>query len=351
MDTTRSRPDPAEPATPRDAALQPATTRTLGADALAEQLRAASGSALLLPRPELAVLEVRGGDRQSWLNGLVTCDLANRRVGDAVYGLAVEKKGRIVADLVVLFDEARLLVAVPEEKAEELRAAFDHYLIMEHAEIARAAEAFAAFDLHGPKAGDMLAVARAAGALGGLLDRTGAGGAFLLLPVDREADIARALDAALVDAGGARGDATTWEALRLERAVPRFGVDFGTTTYPQEAGLEKAAVSFSKGCYLGQEVVCMLELRGQVKRKLAQLELEGTTVPAPGTPVFDAGEVGAGGEAAAAKAVGEVTSAGRLPDGRTLALAMVKRALVDGRAALRVGEVAARVLGPANERG
>lgn len=95
----------------------------------------------------------------------------------------------------------------------------------------------------------------------------------------------------------------------------------------------------------------MLELRGQVKRKLAQLELEGTTVPAPGTPVFDAGEVGAGGEAAAAKAVGEVTSAGRLPDGRTLALAMVKRALVDGRAALRVGEVAARVLGPANERG
>jgi folate-binding protein YgfZ len=65
-----------------------------------------------------------------------------------------------------------------------------------------------------------------------------------------------------------------WERFRRERGVPSFGTDFGEATYPQEAGLERHAVSFSKGCYLGQEVVCMLEMRGQVKRKLVQLTFE-----------------------------------------------------------------------------
>ena len=76
--------------------------------------------------------------------------------------------------------------------------------------------------------------------------------------------------------GGVVGDAEGWEALRLERGVPRFGPDFDDKTYPQEASLEKAAVSFDKGCYLGQEVVCMLEMRGHVKRKLVSIVLDGT---------------------------------------------------------------------------
>ncbi len=105
-----------------------------------------------------------------------------------------------------------------------------------------------------------------------------------------------------------RPSATTsgWEALRLERAVPSFGVDFDEKTYPQEAALEKVAVSFDKGCYLGQEVVCMLELRGHVKRKLAALVLdaEGSGLPpSRGAPVND----GQGGT------VGEVTSAAMSP--------------------------------------
>src|SRR5262249_30258701 len=82
---------------------------------------------------------------------------------------------------------------------------------------------------------------------------------------------------------GAVGDESAWEALRIEQGVPRFRHDFDESTYPQEASLEKRAVSFDKGCYLGQEVVCMLELRGQVKRKLVPVTLS-ASIP-KGTPV------------------------------------------------------------------
>jgi folate-binding protein YgfZ len=130
------------------------------------------------------------------------------------------------------------------------------------------------------------------------------------------------------------GDEDGWEALRLENGVPRFGKDFDAKTYPQEASLEQRAVSFTKGCYLGQEVVCMLEMRGHVKRKLAPLVLETNAVPDRGAKVTtDQGEE-----------VGEVTSAAFSPSrARAVALAMVKRASAEAGTVLRVSGAVARV--------
>ena len=107
--------------------------------------------------------------------------------------------------------------------------------------------------------------------------------------VARAGAIRSAIAASVAAAGGVWGDSAGWEALRLERNVPRFGVDFDDKMYPQEAALEKAAVSFDKGCYLGQEVVCMLEMRGHVKRKLVSLIVEGQGLPERGAQVTDAG--------------------------------------------------------------
>jgi folate-binding protein YgfZ len=130
------------------------------------------------------------------------------------------------------------------------------------------------------------------------------------------------------------GDDRAWEALRLDRAVPEFGADFDATTYPQEAGLEKRAVSFSKGCYLGQEVVFMLEKRGHVKRRLVTLRVDGD-LPPRGAEVR-----GADGEV-----VGNVTSAARVPTaGGPLAMAMVKRALATAGAELIVAGAKATVV-------
>jgi folate-binding protein YgfZ len=203
---------------------------------------------------------------------------------------------------------------------------------MEDAEMAPGTDGFEVWSLYGPGAGAALQATVAAGALGGSVDPTGLGGALVLAPSEKAPGVAEAL------AGVATlGDAAGWEALRLERAVPRFGVDFDDKTYPQEAALEKTAVSFEKGCYLGQEVVCMLQMRGHVKRKLVSMVVEGTDALPSGAEVTD--ETGA--------AVGAVTSAAVSPTlGKMVALAMVKRAQAEPGKGLVVGgargEVVAR---------
>jgi glycine cleavage system aminomethyltransferase T len=90
-----------------------------------EQFRAASEAAVAVAAPELAVLVVTGGDRVSWLNGLVTCDLAKARVGDVVYGLAVAKSGRVIADLFAVIEAERLALVVPRASAAALRASLE----------------------------------------------------------------------------------------------------------------------------------------------------------------------------------------------------------------------------------
>jgi folate-binding protein YgfZ len=283
------------------------------------QVEAARRTVLALRRAELGTLVITGKDRLSWLNGLLTCDLLKRDAHRASYGLAVGRSGRVLSDATVVVDEgaARVIAAVPNAVVEGLRVHLDHYLVMEDAEMAPGTDSFEAWALHGPTSAAVLETARAAGAVGGALDPTGLGGGFLLAPAERAKDIRDAIERAVTIAGGAMGDDDGWDALRLERAVPRFGVDFDDKTYPQEASLEKSAVSFDKGCYLGQEVVCMLELRGRVKRKLVPLVLEGEKPPGHGAAVLD--ETGA--------AAGEVTSAASSPTlGKAVALAMLKRA-------------------------
>jgi folate-binding protein YgfZ len=304
-----------------------------------EQVRAARTGALAVPREDFATFVVTGNDRVSWLNGLLTSDVAKATPARASYGLAVGRNGKVLADLVVVVDEAaqggpRLALSLPREAGEALRAHFDHYVVMEDVEIADASAAFRTWTLHGPRAVDALSAAREAGAIGGELDLTGLGDAIVLAPADR----AQAVEQALA-AHASLGDAGGWDALRLERGVPRFGVDFDDKTYPQEASLEKTAVAFDKGCYLGQEVVFMLEKRGHVKRRLVPLVVDAAEAPPRGAPVTD--ESGA--------ATGEVTSAARSPTlGKPVALAMVKRAhAVPGQNVLVAGAPARVVERPA----
>jgi hypothetical protein len=273
---------------------------------------------------------VTGNDRQSWLNGLVTNDVAKLAVGAASYGLAVSQKGRILADMLVFRDPERVLLVIPRASSAELRAHFDKYLIMEDAEVHEAP--LAVLVAHGPKSAELLERAKGKGAHGALLDTTGLGGALLL--AERELDLSS--DVAAL--GGVVGDAAGWEALRLERGIPAFGADFDASTYPQEAGLEKRAVSFDKGCYLGQEVVCMLEMRGHVKRKLVPVLLEPGATASVGASVADS----TGAE------VGKLTSVVQHPAWKqAVGLAMVKLAQTEADTALRVGEARARVFVPA----
>jgi tRNA-modifying protein YgfZ len=305
-----------------------------------DQVDAARRTVLAVRAGGLAALIVTGKDRISWLNGLVTCDLikwgeAGSSEREARYGLVVTRSGRVLADPILFDDGERAAVVVPVELVSRLREHLEHYLVMEDAEVAPASDGVEPWLIHGPRSAEVLAAARGAGASGGAYDRTGLGGALVLAPVDRAAAVRAAIEGAVAASGGLVGDGAGWEALRLECGVARFGVDFDEKTYPQEASLEKAAVSFDKGCYLGQEVVCMLEMRGHVKRKLVSLVFDGPEAPLAGAAVAD--EAGA--------SVGELTSAALSPTlGVPVGLAMVKRAQALAGSRVVVGGAHAKVV-------
>ena len=120
----------------------------------------------------------------------------------------------------------------------------------------------------------------------------------------------------LLSRGRERWDAARFEAFRIEMGVPRLGLDLDDKTIPQEAFLEQDAVSFTKGCYLGQELVARIDSRGHVNRHLRRLRVDGASVPPHGATVVDAN----------GKDVGAVTSAAAVPgDDRIVALAMIRR--------------------------
>lgn len=293
--------------------------------------RAARETVLVVPARDRAAILLTGKDRFSWLNGLVTCELMKREREQGAYGLLVEKKGRIQTDLFVVpsADEDSVALAVPAALRDTLLGTLDHYLIMEDAELSASDLVFVV--AHGPRATELRSLAPFAGTV----DLLGTGGVVLAAPASEAADLDARIGAAVAKLGGVVADDETWNEVRIAHGLPRFGVEFDSTHYPQEAALEKLAVSFSKGCYLGQEVVYMLQERGHVKRKLVPLDLDGGAPPAKGTPVTTT----------AGDAVGEIRSATMLgaSAGKPAAIAMVKWAHAKPGTELRVGEQPAHV--------
>jgi hypothetical protein len=299
---------------------------------VATQRAALHDGALLLDEAGLGTLVTTGSDRAKWLNGMVTCDVAALRPGDGALGLAVAKTGKLLAELALVADDAAIYVALPRDRAEWMQAHLDRHLIMEDAVVVDASADHAWLVAHGPAAADVVAAAREAGAVAALVDRTGRGGAVVVA----KASAREAVRAAVLERLGARGALATpdaWDALRVEEGVGRFGVDFDEENYPQEASLERRAVSFSKGCYLGQEAVFMLEKRGHAKKRLVRVDVEGAEPLARGAEV--ALPDGA--------AVGQVTSRAPGPAGGEVALAYVKWKHATAGTPLVVGGRPARV--------
>jgi len=283
-----------------------------------------------LHRTHDRVVHVRGDDARSWLNGQVSNDVRELSGDLAHYALALTVKGRIVSDLWAIEEPDGLAIVLPEARCEATIERLDKHIIMEDVELTLD-PALEVLTVQGPRAGELVA------ALGADLrsygcPRLSPGGRDLW--VERSAADAlydRLLAAARELGGGALEDAG-WAEAHVVLGVPRLGVDFGEDSYPQEAGLGARAVSFAKGCYLGQEVVYMLEKRGQLPRRLVQLEAPVSVVVEPGMPIVD-------GEG---KRVGEVTSTTTSGD-EVLALGYVKRALAEPERFVWIGGSPCRV--------
>jgi folate-binding protein YgfZ len=314
-----------------------------------DQARALRESAGVRVRDDLTVVHVRGDDAPTWLNGQVTSDVREVPAGHGVYGLAVTVRGKIMADLWVVHSGGDLAVVLPKSAVETVLASFEHQIIMDDVELVPD-DGLAIISVQGPKTGAVIDAAAlpdrdsaTAPALRGgasvverqRCDELGHGGELILVAEPERATVFAALVAQAERVGGCAVDDEGLELARLRAGRPRFERDFGPEQYPQEAGLEERAVSFSKGCYLGQEVICTLENRGRLTRRLARLTAAQGAL-APGSELQDDD----------ARQVGKVTSAAFDPEsGRLLALGYVKRAAATAGATLHAGSASVELAG------
>ena len=255
------------------------------------------------------LLRVTGADRIPFLHRVLTCDVKGAAAGSALPGLQLSAKGKVLAEFVRAILPDRVEIVAPAAARAALRDGLAKFVIGDDVRIEDRGEASTLLSLVGPRA--EAAAARHPG-----IRRTRAGLPAVDVVVDvadRPAVRAAALAAAAAEGGGAL-DGAALEILRVEAGEPALGAEATEETLPQECGMTDR-VSFTKGCFIGQEPVARLQNRGHTNRGLAGLLLDaGAALPARGDVVF-AGE----------KEVGAVTSAVLSPSlGRPVALALLR---------------------------
>ena len=249
--------------------------------------------------PELGVVAVRGDDRVSWLNGQITNDvrrLTDPAAGLGVHALAINVRGKIMAEVWALVGDAeRLLLVVPKAVQSALLESLERFIIMEDVVLEPQPE-LGLLSVEGPLSAAALTELPSAGVVHFAFDPLGLGGFACVGDQAALSALAQALRQRVPEVS-----ADVYELVRLRRHKPKLGIDYDEHHYPQEAGL-KALVSFQKGCYLGQEVVCTLENRGKLSKHLCALRTDSAALPAPGTQLYLAA-------ADSGEAAGSITSA------------------------------------------
>lgn len=281
------------------------------------------------------VVTLTGDDRLKWLQGLVTQDLRPLVAGSSTEAAMLTHKGKMVGDMRIHAFEDRLLVESLRSCHVKLPEELDRYLFAEDVEIEDGGESIRVVGLRGPATAAVLRalapsqdVERAVtpGACGELdlegrpvrwaaRDDLGGPGLDLFVEAGAYAPIWGRLIVAVEKAGGRPVGLDAIDARRIEAGTPWYGVDTDEDTIPVEAGLEKRAISYDKGCYVGQEVIARIRTRGHVNRHLVRLALDAPAPVTSGTPLTHEG-----------KPVGRITSCVTSPEsGRVVALGYLRR--------------------------
>lgn len=299
---------------------------------------AARHRAAFFDRSARGRIVVSGVDRKSYLQGLLTNDIEALTAGQGCYAAYLTAQGRMIADLYVYELGDVLLLMMDGSVKDGVLAKLDQFIFGEDVQLGDVTETFAQLAVIGPEAATIVSrvlTGASVESLSALPEHGNLRGQWNGEPaiVTRITDtgepgfdvyVGRAMRAALEATLLARGvvalDEQTADVIRLEAGVPVFHRDMDEDTIPLEAGIESRAISFSKGCYVGQEVVIRVLHRGhgRVARKLVGLVLDGERAPAPGSHV----RVGD-------REVGRVTSGALSPAlRRPIALAYVHRDFV-----------------------
>lgn len=267
--------------------------------------------------PSRALLRVTGADSTRWLNGMVTNSVSALAPGEGAYSFVLSAQGRIQGDCTVYretspAEPASFLLSTTAAQAEVLQPWFDRYIIMDEVELACTSRDDESLILLGPgtKAAlqtlalplpDPLKLLHANTPEGPVLLLTPSPGRAPLVEVRGAAGLIAATRQKLAEAGVVELSPLTLEAWRVFEAMPLFGIDIRDRDLPQETGQENA-LHFSKGCYLGQEIVERIRSRGQVHRLFTRFQLTGELAsPLPAKLEADG------------KPAGEITSVAEIP--------------------------------------
>ena len=236
-------------------------------------------------RVDRGVLSVSGADRAAWLQGLLTNDVESLKEGDSQYAAYLTPQGRMITDMHVFARGDRMLLDVPLPLAAPLRDKLDALIFSEDAAV------------------------------------TDESAKLFVWTVIRKDDFVTVVGETIPDEFASLTEITmdTFEVIRIERGVPKFLADMNEDTIPLEAGIEDRAISFSKGCYVGQEVIVRVTHRGggRVAKKLVQwiADASADIVPLAESRIFSFD-----------KDIGRVTSAAFSPNvNRVVGLGYVHR--------------------------
>jgi folate-binding protein YgfZ len=263
-----------------------------------EEYRAAREHVAFFDTNWHAMVELTGPDRVRYLNAIVSNDVKSLSEGFGTLALLLNPQGHILAELEIYALQEKLLVLSHASVRERTVATLDKFIIMDDVILNDVTEQFGSLAVEGPWAGSVISEACGL-SLEGFSEHAiaevkvdgvpcylirhshfGEPGAEIVAPRERLGLLWRSLHGLVQAMHGAPIGMRALNALRLEAGVPWFPEDFNDTVIPHEAGLEATHISFSKGCYTGQEIVERVRSRGQVNRRRVRLKFSGVEAPA-----------------------------------------------------------------------
>jgi folate-binding protein YgfZ len=271
---------------------------------------------MLIDLSDRAKYRVIGNDRSRFLNGQLTNDILNLQPGTAIYACALSAKGKLCADLYVAATKDYHYLDTDPLLRESLAARLEKYMIADDVALEEVTDTFGLFHLPnldslGAHSEFSLPALFSENAEGFVIacNRFGVPGIDLWFPAGEAASVRAQLKEMPVDS-------VTVENLRIEQGIARWGNELSENVIPNEAGLDKNAISYTKGCYLGQEVISRIKSIGHVNRLLRGLLPASDVAVEKGDKLFSSEQ----------KEVGFVTSVARSrSSGRAIALGYVKR--------------------------
>ena len=265
----------------------------------------------LIDKNYRAYLSFTGPDRVRYLNAILTNNIKDLRTGQGSVSLLLNPQGHILAEIETYALPDSLFCVSYAMIRSRLIEVIEKYIIMDDVTLTDQTDRFATLALEGPTAAEVVQEVSSVnvatldelsfcdGSVCSIPCRIvkrspgGVAGAEFVVERDKVGSLWQILLAAVQKHGGGPMGYKALSALRLEMGVPWFGYDLGEKQIPHEAGLQESHISYTKGCYTGQEIVERVRSRGQVNKQRVVLVFSGDAVPEPGTPLtLDGKEVG-----------------------------------------------------------